>query len=190
MDSQISNSSTGQETQAYLVKDYESFDDMPIPENLLRGIYTYGFEKPSAIQKKAIVPIIEGHDILAQAQSGTGKTGTFCVGSIARIDPTIKDTQVLVLVPTRELSQQIQKVANTIGQYLPIKAYSATGGTPLRDDINAIEKGAQFVVGTPGRIFDLLRRPLPRRPAATSAKKGAIGPCRKRKRLSPEAACE
>jgi len=163
MDSQISNSSTGHETQTYLVKDYESFDDMPIPENLLRGIYTYGFEKPSAIQKKAIVPIIEGRDILAQAQSGTGKTGTFCVGSIARIDPTIKDTQVLVLVPTRELSQQIQKVANTIGQYLPIKAYSATGGTPLRDDINAIEKGAQFVVGTPGRIFDLLRRNVIRR---------------------------
>jgi translation initiation factor 4A len=158
MENQASSSSTGPETQPYVVKDYETFDEMPLPEGLLRGIYTYGFDKPSIIQKKAIVPIIQGNDILAQAQSGTGKTGTFCIGSIARIDPTIKTTQVLVLVPTRELSQQIQKVANTIGQYLPIKAYSATGGTPLREDISAIEKGAQFVVGTPGRIFDLLRR--------------------------------
>ena len=158
MENQASSSSTGIETEPCTVKDYETFDEMPLPEGLLRGIYTYGFDKPSIIQKKAIVPIIQGNDILAQAQSGTGKTGTFCIGSIARIDPTIKSTQVLVLVPTRELSQQIQKVANTIGQYLPIKAYSATGGTPLREDISAIEKGAQFVVGTPGRIFDLLRR--------------------------------
>jgi translation initiation factor 4A len=158
MENQASSSSTGIETEPCTVKDYETFDEMPLPEALLRGIYTYGFDKPSIIQKKAIVPIIQGNDILAQAQSGTGKTGTFCIGSIARIDPTIKTTQVLVLVPTRELSQQIQKVANTIGQYLPIKAYSATGGTPLREDISAIEKGTQFVVGTPGRIFDLLRR--------------------------------
>jgi translation initiation factor 4A len=144
--------------EPYIIKDYESFDEMIIPENLLRGIYTYGFEKPSAIQRKAIMPIADGHDLLAQAQSGTGKTGTFCIGSLSRINPSVKDTQVLVLVPTRELSQQIQTVAQSIGCYLPITAYSATGGTPVREDIRAIEKGAQFVVGTPGRIYDLLDR--------------------------------
>jgi len=147
----------------YVVKDCESFDDMKLPENLLRGIYTYGFERPSAIQRKAIMPIADGQDLLAQAQSGTGKTGTFCIGSLCRVDPSLKDTQVLVLVPTRELSQQIEKVAQSIGQHLPISCYSATGGTPLRDDIRAIERGAQFIVGTPGRIFDLLRRNIIRR---------------------------
>ncbi len=146
------------QSEPYVVKDYETFDEMSIPENLLRGIYTYGFEKPSAIQRKAIMPIADGHDLLAQAQSGTGKTGTFCVGALSRIDPNVKDTQVLVLVPTRELSQQIQTVAQSIGRYLPITAYSATGGTPVRDDIRAIEKGAHFVVGTPGRIYDLIDR--------------------------------
>lgn len=147
----------------YVVKDYATFDEMPLPENLLRGIYTYGFEKPSAIQRKAIMPIADGHDLLAQAQSGTGKTGTFCIGSLCRVDPAIKDTQVLVLVPTRELSQQIEKVAQNIGQHIPITTYSATGGTPLRDDIKALEKGVHFVVGTPGRIFDLMRRNIIRR---------------------------
>jgi translation initiation factor 4A len=147
----------------YIVKDYATFDEMPLPENLLRGIYTYGFEKPSAIQRKAIMPIADGHDLLAQAQSGTGKTGTFCIGSLSRVDPLIKDTQVLVLVPTRELSQQIEKVAQNIGQHIPITTYSATGGTPLRDDIKALEKGVHFVVGTPGRIFDLMRRNIIRR---------------------------
>ena len=147
----------------YVVKDYATFDEMPLPENLLRGIYTYGFEKPSAIQRKAIMPIADGHDLLAQAQSGTGKTGTFCIGSLCRVDPAIKDTQVLVLVPTRELSQQIEKVAQNIGQHIPITTYSATGGTPLRDDIKALEKGVHFVVGTPGRIYDLMRRNIIRR---------------------------
>jgi len=149
----------------YVVKDYVTFDEMPLPENLLRGIYTYGFEKPSAIQRKAIMPIADGQDLLAQAQSGTGKTGTFCIGSLCRVDPTIKDTQVLVLVPTRELSQQIEKVAQNIGQHIPITTYSATGGTPLRDDIKALEKGVHFIVGTPGRIFDLMRRNIIRRSA-------------------------
>jgi translation initiation factor 4A len=149
--------------EAYVVKDYDTFDNMKIPENLLRGIYTYGFEKPSAIQRKAIMPMVDRQDVLAQAQSGTGKTGTFCIGSLSGVDPKSKDTQVLVLVPTRELSQQIQKVAQNIGQHLPISAYSATGGTPLNEDIHAIQRGAQFVVGTPGRIYDLLNRGIIKR---------------------------
>jgi translation initiation factor 4A len=140
------------------VKIYETFDDMDIPDQLLRGIYSVGFEKPSAIQTKAIVPMKNGRDILAQAQSGTGKTGTFTIGALSRMDPTLKKAQVLVLVPTRELAQQIESVVTLIGKHLEITAYAATGGTPLRDDMRAIEKGAQFVVGTPGRIYDLMNR--------------------------------
>lgn len=135
-----------------------SFDDMKLPSNLLRGIYSYGFEKPSMIQQKGIMPIIQGRDLLAQAQSGTGKTGTFTIGSMARIDPLVAKVQVLVLVPVRELAQQIQNVAQNLGSFIPVKVYSATGGTPIRDDIKAIEKGVQFLVGTPGRIYDLMNR--------------------------------
>lgn len=140
------------------LKAYESFDEMGLPEMILRGVYSNGFERPSAIQQKAIVPIKEGRDILAQAQSGTGKTGTFSIGSLCRIDPAIKKTQVLVLVPTRELAQQIETVVKTLGSFLGITTYSVTGGTPMREDLKALDKGVHFVVGTPGRIYDLMSR--------------------------------
>ena len=140
------------------VKVYETFDSMDLPEAILRGVYGYGFEKPSAIQQKGIVPIKEGRDILAQAQSGTGKTGTFTLGSLCRIDPALKTVQVLVLVPVRELAQQIETVASALSAHMKMNAYSATGGTPLREDVRAIEKGCQFLIGTPGRIFDLMNR--------------------------------
>ena len=92
------------------VMEYKTFDDMELPMELLRGIYAYGFEKPSEIQRKGIVPIAKGQDLIAQAQSGTGKTGTFTIGSLARVDVAVKHVQVLCLVPTRELAQQWQQV--------------------------------------------------------------------------------
>jgi len=143
---------------SYEIKDYLTFDSMDLPSNLLRGIYAYGFEKPSEIQKKGIVPIATGYDLIAQAQSGTGKTGTFTIGSLARIDPSVKAVQVLCLVPTRELAQQIEIVASSIGEQSGIKTYAAMGKTPVRDDIRAIDRGVHFLVGTPGRIYDLMNR--------------------------------
>jgi translation initiation factor 4A len=140
------------------VKIFNTFDEMDLPTNLLRGIYAHGFEKPSEIQKRGIVPIKNGNDLLAQAQSGTGKTGTFCVGALTKIDPSLMKPQVLVIVPTRELAQQIEKVAQALGSYMELKTYSATGGTPIRDDLRALERGLHFIVGTPGRIFDLMNR--------------------------------
>ena len=140
------------------VKLFTTFDDMDLPENLLRGIYANGFERPSAIQQKAIVPIKQGRDILAQAQSGTGKTGTFTIGSLCRVDPALRRVQVLVLVPVRELAQQIENVVKALSQHMGVTVYSATGGTPLREDVRAIEKGCQYLIGTPGRIFDLMNR--------------------------------
>ena len=137
---------------------YDSFDGMGLPDNLLRGIYAHGFEKPSMIQRKAIVPIREGRDVLAQAQSGTGKTGAFSIGAMCRVDPTLKKPQILVLVPTRELAQQIEYVATHLGSHLPLSVYAATGGTPLGTDLRALERGAQYVIGTPGRIYDLMHR--------------------------------
>jgi superfamily II DNA/RNA helicase len=145
-------------------KVYDRFEDMTlIPDNLLRGVYAFGFEKPSEIQKRGIMPIAEGRDLLAQAQSGTGKTGTFTIGSLSRIDPAISEVQVLVLVPTHELADQIQRVAEGLGSYLKIKSHAAMGGHPVREDIAAIRAGCQFLVGTPGRIYDLCHRGILRR---------------------------
>ena len=137
---------------------YESFDDMNLNDELVRGIYSYGFEKPSKIQTIAIVPMSKHIDILAQSQSGTGKTGAFTIGSLSVVDPTIKYPQVLVICPTRELSQQTERVATSLSNYMNIKTLSATGGNRLQTDISTLRAGAQFIVGTPGRIFDLIRR--------------------------------
>ena len=140
------------------VKVYNEFDEMGLPENLLRGVYSHGFERPSEIQKRGIMPMAEGRDLLAQAQSGTGKTGTFVIGSLSRVDESIKKPQVLVLVHVRELAQQIEKVARALGHNMKLQVLCAVGGNPLREDIRALEAGAQFIVGTPGRIFDLVNR--------------------------------
>jgi translation initiation factor 4A len=140
------------------LKMYETFDQMGIQDNLVRGIYSYGFEVPSKIQQLAIVPMSKHTDILAQAQSGTGKTGAFTIGSLSVLDPSIKAPQVLVICPTRELAQQTERVARALGCHLDLKVLSATGGNQLRSDISTLKAGAQFIVGTPGRIYDLIRR--------------------------------
>jgi len=85
----------------------DNFDNMSLNENLLRGIYAYGFEKPSAIQQRAIIPCVRGMDVIAQAQSGTGKTATFAVSILQKIDISLKECQALILAPTRELAQQV-----------------------------------------------------------------------------------
>jgi translation initiation factor 4A len=140
------------------LKAYDSFDEMGLADELIRGIYSYGFETPSKIQQVAIVPMSKHTDILAQSQSGTGKTGAFTIGALSVLDPTIKAPQFLVICPTRELSQQTERVAGSLGHYQELKVLSATGGNQLRSDISALKAGAQFIVGTPGRIFDLIRR--------------------------------
>jgi len=137
---------------------YETFDEMCLPEHLTRGIYTYGFEQPSKIQQLAIVPMSRYTDILAQSQSGTGKTGAFTIGALSVVDPACVAPQVLVLSPTRELSQQTERVARSIGQYMNLRVLSATGGGNLRSDIQSLKEGIHFVVGTPGRVYDLIRR--------------------------------
>jgi len=135
-----------------------SFDEMKLKDELLRGIYAYGFEKPSAIQQRAIMPVLEGHDTIAQAQSGTGKTATFSIGLLQQIDPAIKQCQALILAPTRELAQQIHKVCSALGDFLNIRIHACVGGTVVRDDIRILRQGVHVVVGTPGRVFDMLKR--------------------------------
>jgi translation initiation factor 4A len=136
----------------------DSFDAMKLREELLRGIYAYGFEKPSAIQQRAIVPILMRRDCIAQAQSGTGKTATFSISALQIIDPSLKQTQALILAPTRELALQIHKVAVALGDYLNISCHACVGGTNIREDISRLSAGAQVVVGTPGRVLDMINR--------------------------------
>jgi len=137
---------------------FESFDEMGLSESLLRGIYAYGFEKPSAIQQKGIVPFTRGHDVIQQAQSGTGKTATFCAGVLQNLDPALTQCQALVLAPTRELAQQIEKVMKALGEYLKLRCHACVGGTSVREDQRVLAEGVHVVVGTPGRVFDMLRR--------------------------------
>eukprot|EP01098_Paradermamoeba_levis_P005036 TRINITY_DN2136_c0_g1_i1.p1 TRINITY_DN2136_c0_g1~~TRINITY_DN2136_c0_g1_i1.p1 ORF type:complete len:408 (-),score=135.69 TRINITY_DN2136_c0_g1_i1:108-1331(-) len=148
------------------VNDYESnydeivdnFDNMNLREDLLRGIYAYGFERPSAIQQRAIMPLVKKHDIIAQAQSGTGKTATFTIGILQQLDFSLNECQALLLAPTRELAQQIQKVVLALGDYLNVRCHSCIGGTRVRDDIAKLQTGVHVVVGTPGRVYDMLCR--------------------------------
>lgn len=140
------------------VKVASSFDAMGLKEDLLRGIYAYNFEKPSAIQQRAILPIIRGRDVIAQAQSGTGKTATFSISMLQSIDTTLRETQALVLSPTRELAIQIQSVVLALGDYLNVQCHACIGGTSVGEDIRKLDYGQHIVSGTPGRVFDMIRR--------------------------------
>ncbi|KAH7821847.1 DEAD box ATP-dependent RNA helicase [Monocercomonoides exilis] len=135
-----------------------SFAEMKLNENLLRGIVDYGFEKPSAIQQRAILPILSGRDVIAQSQSGTGKTATFSIAALQSVVVTNKEPQVLILCPTRELALQIQKVIATLGQHMAVQCHASIGGSSLSDDVRRLEAGAQVIVGTPGRVADMIRK--------------------------------
>lgn len=140
------------------VPSYESFDDMGLSDDLLRGIYAYGFEKPSAIQQKAIKAMTLQKDIIAQAQSGTGKTGTFSIGSLQMLNLGNNNCQTLILSPTRELVNQTLKVIESLGDFMNVKAHACVGGTMIKDDVKILNKGIHVVVGTPGRVYDMINR--------------------------------
>lgn len=131
---------------------------MGLKEDVLRGIYGYGYKDPSPIQQKGILPVIQGKDTIAQAQSGTGKTGTFTIGILQSIDNKIEHCQALVVAPTRELSMQIAYVVHSIGEFSGIKVHACVGGTVVREDIKILKAGVQVVVGTPGRVYDMMKR--------------------------------
>jgi len=133
-----------------------TFEKLQLKDGLLRGIYAYGFEKPSAIQQRGIKPIIDGFDTIGQAQSGTGKTATFAIAALQKIDLEKAYCQALILAPTRELAQQIQKVVNALGDYLKVRCHACVGGTDVREDIQKLREGVHIVVGTPGRCLDMM----------------------------------
>ncbi|GJJ70335.1 hypothetical protein EMPS_02684 [Entomortierella parvispora] len=136
----------------------DSFDDLNLTPELLRGIYAFGFERPSAIQQRAIAPVIAGRDMIAQAQSGTGKTATFSISVLQNIDMSQKACQALILVPTRELALQIRGVILALGDFLKVDCLACIGGTSIQESIRRLADGVQVVVGTPGRVLDMIQR--------------------------------
>lgn len=140
---------------------FSSWDDenVQLSRALLRGIYGYGFEKPSPIQKRAIIPMVRGRDIIAQAQSGTGKTGAFTIGTLQLIDHKSKTTQAIIVSPTRELSRQTHDVLVSISSMLKTKVQLLIGGTSTEEDITKLKDDTpHIIVGCPGRIHDMARR--------------------------------
>lgn len=136
----------------------ENFEDFDLKKLLLRGIFGYGFSMPSFIQQKAIKPIILKRDIIAQAQSGSGKTATFLISMLQNIDHEDLKLQALILAPTRELAQQIYDIAEKLGYYLNVKSHLCIGGNKVSDDKKKLQEGVHFVIGTPGRVKDMIER--------------------------------
>lgn len=142
------------------MENISSWDDFSFNEDLLRGIYNCGFEKPSPIQCKAIQPIIDKKDLIAQAQSGTGKTATFVIGALASIDYSLQENQVIIMSPVRELSVQTYEVVKNISCMIKkLSSVLLIGGGKIDEDISYLRKNKpQLIVGTPGRIYDLIEK--------------------------------
>jgi len=141
--------------------EFSNFDELEnIDKNILRGIYSYGFEKPSPIQRKAIKPIVAGRDIIAQAQSGTGKTAAFSIGALSLVDVKDNNTQILVLSPTRELSTQTAKVMSSIGSMMDgLRVQTFFGGSSMDEQSGFLKKTSPHIIcGCPGRVYDMMRR--------------------------------
>lgn len=143
----------------YKVEVFSKFEDMGLKDSLLRGVFAYGFENPSAVQSRAIVPLAKGMDLIAQSQSGTGKTGAFTIGILQQLDDTKNGCQAIIVCHTRELSFQIIDVCKNIGQYLKnVVPVLCTGGTNINESRNQLRQGTNIAIGTPGRINDMITR--------------------------------
>lgn len=140
------------------VKVVNTFEGMGIRDALLRGVYAFGFEKPSAIQQRAILPISQGRDVIAQAQSGTGKTSMIALALCQNLEVSKNQIQALVMSPTRELAGQTEKNIMALGEFMKVRAHCCIGGKSIGEDIRRLEGGVQIVSGTPGRVFDMIKR--------------------------------
>jgi len=137
---------------------FDCFDDMELKDDILRGIYSIGFNEPSPIQQVAIKAYLQGKDLIAQAQSGTGKTGAFSIATLEKLNMEINQPQAIILSPTRELADQTNNVMSSIGEQLGVRTVLAIGGSRVDDNREAIKRGVHVVIGTTGRIIDLCQR--------------------------------
>lgn len=158
-----SNAHIGHEesSSSSLIKEFNKWEDLEeLDSNLLRGIYAYGFDKPSTIQQKSVLSLFDRKDMIAQAQSGTGKTGAFSVGVLQNIDTSVNKVQAIILAPTRELAKQIHDVVSGLAVFMKtFKIQLLVGGTSTEQDITTLKNETPHViVGCPGRVHDMIRR--------------------------------
>lgn len=142
---------------------HATFDSMGLPELLLKGIYQWGFERPSPVQQLSVVPVSGGRDAIVQAQSGTGKTGAFAISLLARLDtrPEVSvecSPQALVLAPTRELARQTMRVVAGLGEPMGVRVAELVGGSPWKEDAQILRAGVHVAVGTCGRVYDMVSK--------------------------------
>ncbi len=136
----------------------ENFEDLPLTPEIMKGIEELGFSNLFPIQAQAIIPLLEGKDVIGQAQTGTGKTAAFGIPMVERVNPNINRVQGLVLAPTRELAIQVAQRISRFSRYSSLKVLPVYGGEPINKQIRALDRGVHIVVGTPGRLIDHLRR--------------------------------
>lgn len=134
------------------------FGDIEVPATIARALESMGFVTPTEVQARAIPPLRRGEDLIGQAQTGTGKTAAFGIPIVEKIDPSSTHVQALVLTPTRELCVQVTEEIARIGRFRGVKTVAIYGGSSMERQIGALQRGAQVVVGTPGRVLDLVRR--------------------------------
>ena len=135
-----------------------NFEDLPLTHEVKKGIKELGFTELFPIQAEAIIPLLEGKDVIGQAQTGTGKTAAFGVPMVERVDPKNKGVQGLVLAPTRELAIQVAERIKLFSRYMNVKVLPVYGGESINNQIRALQRGVHIVVGTPGRVIDHLKR--------------------------------
>lgn len=135
-----------------------SFENLNINDLLLRGIYSYGFEKPSKIQNLSIPIINNNKDLIAQSQSGTGKTGAYSIGILNNLDISLKKTQYIIITPTHELAKQVYTVIQNLSEYMNISIVKVIGKTNIKESISELSKDPQIIVATPGRLLDMIKK--------------------------------
>src|SRR3989337_891973 len=136
----------------------QSFKDLPLSGEVLKSIEELGFDSLFPIQAQAIIPLLEGKDVIGQAQTGTGKTAAFGVPMVQRLNPEVRQVQGLVLVPTRELAVQVAEHIRLLAKYAKLKVLPVYGGGSIQRQIPALAGGIHIIVGTPGRLIDLIER--------------------------------
>src|SRR4051794_32437526 len=136
----------------------KTFAELGLSEPLLKAIGELGYEQPTPIQEQTIEMLLSGQDVIAQAQTGTGKTAAFALPVLQKLDPGERYPQALVLAPTRELAVQVAEMTHTLGKFMRAHVLAIYGGQPIDRQLKALRHGVQIVVGTPGRILDHLRR--------------------------------
>src|SRR3954463_11402660 len=135
-----------------------TFADLGLSEDILSALSDVGYESPSPIQEQAIPHLLQGHDVIGQAQTGTGKTAAFGLPMVQFVDPDDQDVQALVLTPTRERCIQVTQAIRSYARHKGIEPVAVFGGAPIRDQQARLKTGGQIVVGTVGRVMDLISR--------------------------------